>query len=358
MKSLRKMIIWIFGTMVGLGAVLAGGFFLFSVITEFQPEPVEPVEVAGAPSLKVDSTTLISLITWNIGYGGLGREMDFFYDGGKKVRPGKSYFDQSIAGIGNFIREHDSVDFFLLQEVDRNSKRSYFLDEVDWLKTLLPGFCLAYAQNYKCRYVPAPIMNPMGRVTSGLASCSRFLPDEVKRYGFDRHVPCPGRLFNLKRCFLVSRYSLPDGHQLVLMNIHNSPFDTGGILRTREMEMISQLMLAEYRTGNFVIAGGDWNANPPGFDPEEIITEDLVTQDEFTELSIFIPGWEFIFDRRYPTNRNLSSDYHQGITPVTIIDFFLVSPNIRVMNVQTFQTGFEESDHQPVYLQIALSHSL
>lgn len=355
MTSLYKVIAWTILGLFGLAVLIAGGFFLFSIVTEYQPDLVEPIEVIGAPSLKLDSTAIFSLITWNIGYGGLGKEMDFFYDGGEKVRPEKPYFDRSVSAIGNFLKEHDSVDFILLQEVDRGSRRSYFLDEMGWLKNTLPDFCIAYTSNYDCCFVPVPFMNPMGRVKSGLVSCSRFIQEEVTRFGFDRHVPWPERLFNLKRCFLVSRYPLPDGHQLVLINIHNSPFDTGGVLRTREMEMISQFLLAEYHAGNYVVAAGDWNANPPGFNPDQILTKNPVKQDEFTGLNTFVPGWKFVFDPRQPTNRDLDKAYQQGITPVTIIDFFLGSPNIRMLHVHTFPTGFEEADHQPVYLKFALS---
>ncbi|MFH1937797.1 MAG: endonuclease/exonuclease/phosphatase family protein [Bacteroidota bacterium] len=351
------MISWALGVIVVAGVIFVGGFFLFSLLTEFQPAPVEPVEVSGACDISMDSITEFSLITWNIGYGGLGREMDFFYDGGKRVRPGKSYFQQSCEGIYSFLQDVDSVDFFLLQEVDRNSKRSYYLDEVAWLATRLPGFCISFATNYDCRFVPVPVTQPMGRVVSGLVTCSRYQPVAVNRHGFDTRLPWPVRLFYLKRCFMVSRFNLPDGHQLVLINIHNSAYDNAGLLRKREMEMIRQFMLSEYEAGNYLVAGGDWNANPPGFEPEEIGTGDQVKRDEFTDLQTFFPEWEFAFDPLYPTNRNVNSAYQPGITPVTIIDFYLVSPNIRVLDVYTYPTGFEESDHQPVRLQIALRPS-
>ncbi|NQV02649.1 MAG: hypothetical protein HQ542_08395 [Bacteroidia bacterium] len=358
MKTVWNVIAWTLGVIVVSGVIIVGGFFLFSILTEYQPAPIEPVEVTGAPTSTVDSANIFSLITWNIGYGGLGREMDFFYDGGKRVRPEKSYFEQSCAGINSFLQEHDSVDFILLQEVDRDSKRSHYLDEVEWLTTRLPDFCISFTTNYDCRFVPVPVFLPMGRVISGIVTCSRYLPDEVIRYGFDKHFPWPSRLFYLKRCYMVSRYSLPNGHQLVLVNIHNSAFDSAGVLRTREMEMIKQFMLSEYRAGNYLIAGGDWNANPPGFNPERVKTGDRIKLDNFPELSIYFPDWEFAYDPLYPTNRDVDNPYKHGSTPVTIIDFFLVSPNIKVLDIHTFSTGFEESDHQPVYLQIALSPSI
>lgn len=354
MKSVRKVIVWTLCMVVAAVLVTVGGFILFSTITEFRPAPVEPVEVSGSASFPVDSTTVFSLISWNLGYGGLGIGMDFFYDGGTRVRPARDYFDQTIERIGNFLQQHDSIDFFLLQEVDRNSKRSYALDEVDWFSTKLPGFGIWFAPNYDCRFVPVPLFDPLGRVTSGLATCSRFQPDSVARYGFDKHVPWPNRLVYLKRCFLVSRYTLPDNRQLIVLNIHNSAFDTTGTLRKREMEMLSQIMIHEYEAGNYLVAGGDWNANPPGFDPEQILTGDRVKQDPFTGLNTFFPGWKFVFDPVSPTNRDVNTAYEKGATVTTIVDFFLLSPNIQVREIKTCSTGFEQTDHQPVSIQIAL----
>jgi len=355
MKSMRKVIFWLAGCIFVLILIGTGSFLLFSIFMEFEPAPVEPVEILGSASAPLDSTGKFSLITWNIGYGGLDNGMDFFYDGGKRVRPEYPSFQQSWAGILHFLKEHDRMDFFLLQEVDSCSKRSFYKNEVNDMANTLPGFCLAYALNYHCRFVPVPPAHPMGRVNSGLVTCSRYQPVGVMRYGFDKHVPWPDRLFYMKRCFLVSRYSLSNGRQLILVNIHNSAYDTGGILRKREMEMIRDFLLAEYERGNYLVAGGDWNANPPGFSPEAITTGDCVKQDDFTNLKSFFPDWEFAFDPLLPTNRDVDQAYRKGITPVTILDFFLVSPNVRILKTCTFPTGFEESDHQPVYLEITLS---
>ena len=70
----------------------------------------------------------------------------------------------------------------------------------------------------------------------------------------------------LDRCFVVSRFNLSNGKDLVLMNTHNSAYDAGGKLRDAEMPIIRDLMIEEYEKGNYVVAGGDWNQNPPGYD--------------------------------------------------------------------------------------------
>ncbi len=264
--------------------------------------------------------------------------MDFFYDGGTRVRPDNSYFRQSCNGILEFLKAHDTVDFFLFQEVDIDSKRSYYRNEVTWLGNWLSDFCRAFATNYDCQFVPVPVTNPMGRVYSGMTTFSRFRIDSAARHGFDKHIPLPGRLFYMKRCFLTLRFFMPDGCQLVLVNIHNSAFDTSGVLRKREMEMVRNFMNNEYKQGNYLVAGGDWNANPPGFRPEMILTGDQIKKDEFTNLNEYFPGWEFASDPTASTNRNVGTPYEHGVTPTTIIDFFLVSPNIEVIETKTFST--------------------
>ena len=56
-----------------------------------------------------------------------------------------------------------------------------------------------------------------------------------------------------------------------------------------------------------------------------------------------------------PTNRDVDMSYQKGKTKTTIIDFFVVSPNITVESVKTIETGFENADHQPVIMKIKIA---
>jgi len=62
-------------------------------ITDYKPEPIEIIVEKGSNGgiTNLQQNTF-SLINWNIGYAGLGQEMDFFYDGGEGVRPTKKAF--------------------------------------------------------------------------------------------------------------------------------------------------------------------------------------------------------------------------------------------------------------------------
>jgi endonuclease/exonuclease/phosphatase family metal-dependent hydrolase len=78
-------------------------------------------------------------MTWNIGYGALGSNADFFMDGGKMVYSSTSErVQQNLAEMADTIREEDP-DILFLQEVDRNSDRSYHVDQSAFFAEELPN---------------------------------------------------------------------------------------------------------------------------------------------------------------------------------------------------------------------------
>lgn len=350
-------LLWLACAVAGGILIYVGWVLILGTLTEYSPPRQQRLTVTGRTGMLTDTVTTFSVMTWNIGYGGLDSEMDFFYDGGKRVRPHRISFQQTWAGILNFLKERDRVDFILLQEVDSGSRRSYFTDEPAGAGSVLPAFCRTYAINHNCRFIPVPAADPMGKVISGMVTFSGFLPSSAVRYGLDNGVRWPKRLFYMNRCFIVSRFPAGQRKELVLLNIHNSAYDTGGQMRRHEMEIIGKVLKEEYASGNWVVAGGDWNANPPDFDPGAITTGDRVKKEEFFDLASYLPGWHFVHDPEAPTNRNVDRPYSKGSTPVTILDFFVVSPNVRALNVRTLPTGFSISDHQPVILEFSLSSS-
>jgi endonuclease/exonuclease/phosphatase family metal-dependent hydrolase len=350
--------------MIRVLVIFAGGFILFALgligylmVTEFSP-PKTVVPAVGATGRLIDpSQREFTFLTWNIGYAGLGNESDFFYDGGKMVIPEQSACNRYFTGIKNLVKANDTIDFIFLQEIDSYSKRSWYVDEVEGLAALLPAFSSVYAKNYDCRFVPMPVRNPMGRVVSGLATYSQFMPVQAVGQYYDAYFPWPMRLAFLKRCFVLLRFGLDNGKDLVIINTHNSAFDSTGALRKRELEILDSTMKTEYQRGNYVVAGGDWNSNPRGFSVSSVVSGDLVTHIDPPVESGFLPGWKFVFDPAQPSNRFADIPYKKGLTRTTIIDFFVVSPNIEVERVATIPTGFAYSDHEPVVMVVKLNQS-
>jgi len=324
------------------------------MITEYHPLSEEKLTIKGTGKEFPKGQREFTFFTWNIGYGGLGEGMDFFYEGGKRVKPDKAEFLGYFKGIEQTIHQIDTADFLFIQEIDIQAKRSYFIDEEASILKILPAYCSALARNYDFRYVPVPFTNPMGRVVAGLATISKFSPVTTERISFTGDFSWPKRLFLLKRCFVVMRFDLTGGKQLVIINTHNSTFDKGGRLRKSEFLKLHEFITNEFFKGNFVIAGGDWNNNPRGFDPEKIKTGDVVKYVEPPIDATFLTDWEFVFDTLSPTNRDVDIPYEKGKTKTTIIDFFVISPNVELKTVKTLVDNFANSDHNPVIMKVIL----
>jgi endonuclease/exonuclease/phosphatase family metal-dependent hydrolase len=327
---------------------------MFLFITEYRPKRIEVLTVRPGGRAVPDSVRIFSCLSWNIGYGGLGREMDFFYDGGHRVRPSKPAAEDYFRGITSTLLENDTLDFMFLQEIDIHSKRSYGINQYDTIAAKLPEFVPVMAINYNCRFIPVPPADPMGHVLSGISVLSRYRPASAVRIGYEAFFPLPKRLVFLKRCFLVMRFPLSGGGELVMVNLHNSTFDINGELRMKELAQVRQFLDSEYRVGHYVVAGGDWNMNPSGFTSEKITTGDRVFQIQPSFDAAFLPGWSFVFDPAVPSNRNVDQPYAKGETGTTVIDFFITSPNVDPLTVKTLNAGFLWSDHNPVLMTFKL----
>lgn len=330
------------------------GFVIFATVTEFDPPEVASAEVGGGGRPIDQSQRRFTFFSWNIGYAGLGSEMDFFYDGGKMVTPPRAGFVKALKGIRETIGHYDTIDFIFIQELDRRAKRSYYTDILDNVAGVVPNDFWAFGKNYDVKYVPVPLRDPMGPVVSGLASFSLFRPDTAQVFSLKTNFSWPKSTSILKRTMLVMKYQMGEGKELIVINLHNSAFDSGGDVRKRELGVLQGYIKSEYMKGNWVIAGGDWNDNPRGFDPAMVHTEDPVHRIKPPIDSTFLPGWEFVFDPHVASTRNVDDRYKPGETPTTTIDFFVISPNVHVVWVKGIPMGFVYSDHNPVIMEVEL----
>jgi len=322
-------------------------------MADFKPDKIKVI--SRDQNTEIVKKDTFKLISWNIGYAGLGKEMDFFYDGGKKVRPSKELTRKYMNGIKEFIFTRKGIDFYLIQEVDIKSKRSHRINEVEELKKILPQYTPVFALNYKVPFVPVPVYEPMGPVKGGLMILTKYVPEEAIRYAYPLIASWPDRLFLLDRCFILTRYPLKNGKDLIVINTHNSAYVYDSVLRVKELQIIKNTMLEEYDRGNFVIAGGDWNANPPDYHPENGYNENRFVPSEVKMNPGLLPErWKWAFDPKAPTNRQNDKAFIKGENGTTCLDYFIVSPNIEVLETKTIDLSFEDSDHNPVFIRIAL----
>lgn len=328
--------------------VLFIAFVIYASLTNYQPKPTSNIYTSESPDT-IDVNSNISLMIWNIGYCGLSADMDFFYDGGKQVRTSKQNVLANFEAVKALLKQNDTLDFILLQEVDVKSKRSYRINQLEAFKNLLPDFVAYFGKNYDVKFVPSPITNPLGKVKSGLLSFSQNTPKSVIRYSFPGNYSWPVSLFMLDRCFLVKRYPTNNGKELIVINTHNSAYDDGS-LKKQQMEYLKKFLLAEFEKGNYIIVGGDWNQNPPDVDYSELKENSPTKRFVLNPIDLdYLPkSWNWVYDPSTPTNRYLNAPYQKGKTITPIIDFYLMSPNIKPQFIKTLDLDFQNTDHQPV----------
>lgn len=343
-----KILLWIIAAILLIAAALVG----WLTVTEYRPEErktAEQMYVTDGKTISVGDQ--ITVYSWNIGYAGLNASSDFFMDGGSKVNPQAQEVEQNLADIKAFISSH-SANAWLLQEVDVNSARTGYVNELEALSHAYKGsYGLAY--NYKCSFVPIPLP-PIGKVESGIAT---FTDGSVKSPLFERiALPCPFSwpvsVANLKRCLLVTRLAVEGSDkEVVLVNLHLEAYDDGEG-KAAQTKQLTDFLRQEYEKGNYVIAGGDFNQTFPEVLNTYPITGDVWTPGVLEETDL-PDGFRFAFDGDTPSCRLLNEPLNES-SQMYILDGFIVSPNVQVDFVETEELNFAASDHNPVKLQVTL----
>lgn len=305
--------------------------------------------------LKIVPGNAYFIMTYNIGFGAYHKDYSFFMDGGKQ-----SWADDEesvIAGVCSMAEVINDVnpDFVLLQEVDIDGTRSYHVDELELLNQFVKGYYYDYAQNYDSPFLFVPPWQPHGANKSGLVTYSRAKITDAMR----RSLPISesfSKLMDLDRCYSISRIPTENGRQLCIYNVHTSAYGGSDEIRAAQLATLYEEMEADYREGNYVICGGDFN-------------HDL--REEKVENA---PKWAYSFPREtlpegfqmgidcakdaedvaHNTYRSAETPYDEETSYTVTLDGFIVSENVKVNYYQHMNWGYEFSDHDPVLMQFIL----
>ena len=350
-----KRFLKILGLVLLILVLALAALVLWLTVREYKPEAVEQLEVSSVDEPEAASLDReLNILSWNIGYAGLGAESDFFMDGGKDSRSAdEEQVLEYLSGIRESL-EATELDLAMLQEVDIDSGRSYRIDQRDYL-------CLGsgvHALNYACDFVPIPLP-PLGRIYSGIYTTAPSLDiSDSRRVSLPCPFSWPVSTANLKRCLLVSYIPIEGSDkELVTVNLHLEAYDDGEG-KIAQTNMLKSIIEGEYEKGNYVIAGGDFNQIFPGglevwpnTHPENwtpgVLEEDMLEE-----------GWSLAYDLDVPSCRLLNQPYDpedRENTQHYVIDGFIISPNVELVEVETLDLGFENSDHNPVVLTVSLA---
>lgn len=331
--------------------LIVSAYLGYLSLVEYKPEAEIVLENEIVIDALVNTNESLTVVTYNMGYGGMDQDVDFFMDGGTMSRGiSKKQVTDNIFASLDHLKVLDT-DIYLLQEIDLDSSRSFYVNQYDILKDVFETYNMVHAINYDVPWIAVPILKPHGKVLASQVNLTNKYMEESVRVALPKDDAWPVRLADLDRMMLVSKLPVEGGKSLYTINVHLSAYDKGGLIRKAQLEFVEDYISKLYKAGHYVIVGGDWNQGLPGVD----LTV-FETQEEFPDWLVDIPddfsneGFNWYYDPEIATCRNAGAPYKVGYNFLSIIDGFLVSDNIEVLEVEGLDLEFKYSDHNPVKL--------
>jgi endonuclease/exonuclease/phosphatase family metal-dependent hydrolase len=257
--------------------ILLTGFLACDAVlfrTNFDEQEPALYYVAEEKTEEPTSADQLLILNYNIKYG--GARLVFFWEcEGERYNMTTDEVVTHMDAISEFITEHNP-DIVILQEVDRQSLRSDYMDQTQYLLDNTHLNYGVYASQHQVDFLPT---DGMGHVDFGNAILSRWPLAEATRIALPLVSAYPGyyRYLYLKRHILTTKIELPWNDNFYAVNTHLEAF-TGGIAggdssegdfdtentKLLQIEKFHQVLSDFNEQGADWIAAGDLNSLPSG----------------------------------------------------------------------------------------------
>jgi endonuclease/exonuclease/phosphatase family metal-dependent hydrolase len=225
--------------------------------------------------LQPDSSIMV--MTWNIRFG-IGRSPWFGDACGNNTI---FSVEEVMPHLEAIVSQIDSVhpDILFLQECDIKSKRTGYIDELQYILDHTYFNYAAYVSEWKSEFIPS---DGLGRMDMGLVILSPWPITDAKRINLATRGDQAGivNYFYLHSCIVSGKIHIPGFKEFSLLNIHASAFATDDTKKKHFQEFKAELDKIDAQGGYFV-AGGDLNTLPPGSDSTDYCMEDKCPGESF-----------------------------------------------------------------------------
>lgn len=222
-----------------------------------------------SPALLYESATVteaptnqepLRIINYNIKYG--GARLIFFWEcDGERYNMTTEEVTGHLDAIAEFISNVDP-DILIVQEVDRSTQRSGYIDEIQYLLDRTPLNYAAYASQHHVDFLPT---DGMGKVDFGNAIFSKWPISDATRISLPLVDAYPAyyQYLYLKRHVLTAKIDLPWNDHFYAVDTHLEAFSEG----TTKLDQIAkfhQVLTDLSDRGMDWVAAGDLNSLPKG----------------------------------------------------------------------------------------------
>lgn len=303
----------------------------------------------------------LKVMNYNVKFG--GARIDFFFDcHGERVHMTHGEVIDNMERLASIINAVDP-DILFVQEVDINSKRSAYVDQVQYLLDETKLNYAAYASQWRADFVPS---DGVGPVDSGNAIFSRWALTDATRYALDLRQDQSAlvRYFYLRRNILEATVK-PGSEPIRLLTVHAEAYAQDGT-KQKHIATFEAHMDEAARRGP-VVAAGDLNTLPPETKkrhdfPDSACTEEYLADDFRDEAKLLdtlyekydsaIPLRDYRDDNSPYFTHSTSKDHTWNRT----LDYIFSNRSLRERTVLQGKVGqvdtMHASDHAPVVVHV------
>jgi len=346
MKSLRLILKFflLFLIIIFIFILLSSIYVLIKyTMNDYKPKEAEKtIDLYNPGNLpRIKKNKKINILSWNVANTNKGDD----YIVNLFPRPNKNREPEIRVFIYKFI-EKEKFDIVTFQEAGLPFSKE--------ISHKFNNYSFHFTYNLKDFHMPFE-----GKMNMGLLSINSYLTSSTMRFKLPGKRPWPFNLFLFKRCIIESRFPIEnDSRELIVINLHLEFFDRNERVRTAELKFLKEKILDEYNKGNSVILCGDWNLIMPGLSNDRF--KPWTTPEKYTNwLNSFHKGWtpkgwQWAYPKDVPTVRTQEIPYEKGKNFTTVIDGFLLSPDIEIISVKGYDFAFKYSDHNPISIEIKI----
>jgi len=311
--------------LLGIAIYVAAVFFANRTVSPHEgPIPSSPA----ATNLPVAQDTL-TILTWNIGYGALGKNADLIVENGRSLRAlsAKEVRDATQRIAHRLAAQ--SADVICLQE---NAKAGFLTRGVG--VSAIVETALADRQSLFWTDMKSVLVPRFLRLEHGMSVHARIRIDSCTAVLFPKdNVYFWGGLTKHYGSLISHIGTGKTGRDWVVFNIHLSAFDPDIRTRMEQLENLLQREQHEYDQGHFVVIAGDWNMRLSPTD----VAHDKDPKEKLQMLdfprNVLKQGWTMTVGTEIPTVSPLNSPSIAGQSDTAIIDRFVYSPTLSLPHV-------------------------
>ncbi len=310
----------------------------------------------------------LRLMTWNIKFG--GGDINFYDDcHGERVYIDEKEAINNLEGIAAKIRAIDP-DVIFIQEIDIESKRSAYINQVQWLLNHTKLNYGIFATEWKGDYV---IYNGVQRIKTGNAILSKWDFDAFETFPLPviEEQTKTEQKFHPKNNVLKAKINTGKNGTISLLCTHLATYsDTTKWKQLHEIELLIHDMQA---TGEQFVLAGTFNMLPPGetklsdfddiaCDGEEAKKYDYTNEKDWLQnvYNISIPAINLTKYHENPADYyTFTSDY--TATWMRKTDYMFANRSFIANTIKVDQLVSDDlsihwlSDHAPVIAEIKIS---